>query len=326
MIMNKLIRGFIIVLVITFIIVSIFYVVKILDNSSEEIDNVSTLKEEKEDQLVTYGFTEDESNLIKSKLSDDNIKLIINNKYDKSLVLGLINNDYYIDSNLQRYFNYSNNNSDMKNNDIIKNVNSNIDNEFYNYDIQSDTSKGILMIANKFYKLGSDFAGYDLVDVPAKYSQYNTSFKLNKEAYEHFVEMWNDANAVGLDFRVYSGYRSYDLQTKLYNNYVNRDGKEEADTYSARAGHSEHQTGLAVDLKSRTMNTDYFEKTDEFAWLQDNAHKYGFILRYNLGQEYLTGYMYEPWHYRYCGVECATYIYEHKINFEEYYEYFVKNK
>ena len=202
MIMNKLVRGFIIVLVITFIIVSIFYVIKILDNSSEEIDNVSTLKEEKEDQLVTYGFTEDESNLIKSKLSDDNIKLIINNKYDKSLVLGLINNDYYIDSNLQRYFNYSNNNSDIKNNDIIKNVNSNIDNEFYNYDIQSDTSKGILMIANKFYKLGSDFDGYDLVDVPAKYSQYNTSFKLNKEAYEHFVEMWNDANAVGLDFRV----------------------------------------------------------------------------------------------------------------------------
>ena len=151
MIMNKLIRGFIIVLVITFIIVSIFYVVKILDNSSEEIDNVSTLKEEKEDQLVTYGFTEDESNLIKSKLSDDNIKLIINNKYDKSLVLGLINNDYYIDSNLQRYFNYSNNNSDMKNNDIIKNVNSNIDNEFYNYDIQSDSSIGILIIANKFY-------------------------------------------------------------------------------------------------------------------------------------------------------------------------------
>ena len=231
---------------------------------------------------------------------------------------------YFIENNLSRYINYYNNNSDLDWKDIVTNVNTNIDNEFYNNDMDTDTSKGILMITNKFYKLTSDFEGLNLVKVSEDDSMYGRTYYLNEEAYEHFKEMVSDARSIGLDFGIYSAYRSYDTQVNLYNNYVKRDGVALADTYSARAGYSEHQTGLAVDLRSRTMNTSYFEETNEYKWLKDNAHKYGFIIRYPEEFVYITGYQFEPWHYRYCGKEAATIIYNEGITFDEYYEYYVK--
>jgi len=113
-----------------------------------------------------------------------------------------------------------------------------------------------------------------------------------------------------------SGFRSYETQKTLYNNYVARDGKEEADRYSARPGHSEHQTGLAFDLNSLDQS---FGETKEGIWLAEHCAEYGFIIRYPAGKEEVTGYMYEPWHIRYIGTETAKLVTESGLCLEEYF-------
>lgn len=135
---------------------------------------------------------------------------------------------------------------------------------------------------------------------------------------EAFNKMQAAARAAGLNIYISSGFRSYSYQKTLYNNYVNRDGVVAADTYSARAGHSEHQSGLAFDVN--TIN-DSFANTEEGKWLNDNCYKYGFILRYPNGKSDETGYQYEPWHFRYVGVELAEKLYNNGnwITVEDYF-------
>lgn len=135
---------------------------------------------------------------------------------------------------------------------------------------------------------------------------------------EAFNKMQAAAKIDGLNIYISSGFRSYSYQKTLYNNYVNRDGVVAADTYSARAGHSEHQSGLAFDVN--TIN-DSFANTEEGKWLNDNCYKYGFILRYPNGKSGETGYQYEPWHFRYVGVELAEKLYNNGnwITVEDYF-------
>lgn len=155
-----------------------------------------------------------------------------------------------------------------------------------------------ILIANKTYGLPSDYApGLD----PEAESQFNT---LSAAAAQE-----------GLNLFIYSGYRSYDYQSRIYNNYVSMYGQETADTFSARPGHSEHQTGLAMDINCAD---DSFEGTPEAIWLAENCYKYGFIIRYPKGKQDITGYKYEPWHIRYLGVETATAVYNSGLTLEEY--------
>ena len=159
-----------------------------------------------------------------------------------------------------------------------------------------------ILIANKTYSLPSSYYPGGLT------SEFNSAFS----------DMKNAASNDGLNIYVVSGFRSYNTQDNLYNNYVNRDGRDAADTYSARPGHSEHQTGLAADIN---MVDDDFEYTPEGKWLNDNAYKYGFILRYPKGKTNETGYIYESWHYRYVGVNLATKLYNggNWISLENYF-------
>ena len=114
-----------------------------------------------------------------------------------------------------------------------------------------------------------------------------------------------------------SGYRSYSYQQNLYDRYVSQNGKKEADTFSARAGFSEHQTGLAMDILNHKW--DYIDESDkEYTWLINNSYKYGYILRYLKNKEHITGYIYEPWHFRYVGIELATEITKLGITYDEY--------
>ena len=173
-------------------------------------------------------------------------------------------------------------------------------------DTTSDVLKIIdgILIVNKTYSLPENY-------VPENTYKDATGLKycsecINNEAYEEFKLMKADATALGLNIWIQSGYRSYELQNELYTNYVNTDGKEAADTYSARPGHSEHQTGLAFDLN--TISDD-FAYTDEGKWVNANAWKYGYILRYPKGKEKITGYKYEPWHFRYVGKKLAIKLY-----------------
>ena len=130
--------------------------------------------------------------------------------------------------------------------------------------------------------------------------------------------MQGEAKALGLNLVLSSGWRSYWDQQIIYNNYVSKDGQEAADTYSARPGYSEHQSGMCFDLNS--VN-DSFTNTNEGKWVNDNAFKYGFIIRFPKGKENETGYQYESWHLRYVGKELAEKLYNDGewISLEGYY-------
>lgn len=251
-------------------------------------------------------------------LAENDIKLEYNDELAE-----LLKEKYFIKSNINRYLDYKNKNNNLSNEDIIRNVNANIDYTFYTNIKSSDTSKGKLMIVNKYYNLSSSYKG-DLVET-GNYS-INSNYKMDREAFEAYKKLYEDAVKNNLHIKIRSAYRSYFDQQYIYNGYVAKDGKAEADRYSARAGHSEHQTGLAIDISAASDLWGDFSKTQEFTWMKDNSYKYGFILRYPKDKEYITGYMYEPWHYRYVGVDVAKYIYENNITYDEYYAYFIENK
>ncbi|MFF6016639.1 M15 family metallopeptidase [Lysinibacillus fusiformis] len=164
--------------------------------------------------------------------------------------------------------------------------------------------KGILL-ANKIYPLPSTFAPEE-----------------NPEARQALNQMLEAAKQQGFDLVAFSGYRSFEYQTTLYNNYVNRDGQAAADRYSARPGYSEHQTGLAFDIGERGKEdvwlTEEFGETPAGQWLFAHAQEYGFILRFPQNKEEITGYMYESWHYRYVGKDVAKEIAKQSITLEEY--------
>ena len=149
--------------------------------------------------------------------------------------------------------------------------------------------------------------------------------ELVKEAKDNFEAMAKAAQKEDLNIIAMSTYRSYDYQVKIYNQYVKKDDQEKVDTYSGRPGHSEHQTGLAVDVYNGKVNYTKFESTKEFEWMKKHAEEYGFILRFPKDKEKETGYMYESWHYRYVGKDIAKYINKHNISFEEYYATKIKD-
>ncbi|MHD0397156.1 M15 family metallopeptidase [Staphylococcus simulans] len=146
----------------------------------------------------------------------------------------------------------------------------------------------------------------------------------NQTARQHLNEMMQAAHQQGLHIVYRSGFRSYQEQVGLYNSYVKRDGQKAADKYSARPGYSEHQTGLAFDVGTPPGNKDFLEaygETPEGKWLAQHAHEYGFILRYPKGKEHVTGYQYEPWHFRYVGQKHARAIHAQHTTLEEYLDY-----
>lgn len=162
-----------------------------------------------------------------------------------------------------------------------------------------------IVIASKKYPLPSTYA-------PGE----------SKEARAAFQEMAAEAKLSGYELIAFSTYRSFDYQTQLYDRYVTNDGQEAADRYSARPGYSEHQTGLAFDIGEQHFEQHFaresFGETEAGKWVAANAHKYGFIMRYPNGAEKITGYMYEPWHFRYIGVELAAQVYEANETLEEF--------
>lgn len=260
----------------------------------------------------------------------DNINGIIsyiNNYKDYEInldntTLSFIEEKYFIIDNLNRYLKYYKNNKNLSYKEIITHINSNLDYPFYESS-PADLSKGMYSLINKYYYLDYNFIPDNLETVSYEYAINNT--KLNKLALENFIKMADDAKKENLTLKITTAYRDYNFQSILYNNYVNSDGKDLADTYSARPGYSEHQFGYSFDLtNSNYSDFEKFEYTDEYTWLQENAYKYGFIQRYPKDKEYITGYQFESWHYRYVGIDIAKYIYENDITYEEYYAYYLR--
>ncbi len=243
---------------------------------------------------------------------------------EKLAMLNNINNtvSFFLMDNLDRYISYKNINSDLTDEEIVIRVNIGIDNDFYTNIKSSPYQYTEKVLVNKYYSITSDYIPTNLVTVS---SEYSSNVKLDKPAADAFVELCKDAKELGLTIYGQSGYRSYNNQKSIYNSYLNRDSKAVVDTYSARAGHSEHQTGLSIDISNDpSISYSYFGKSDSYLWLKDNAHKYGFTIRYTTENQFLTGYKSEPWHIRYFGTEISTYLYEHNITYEEYYVRFLQ--
>jgi zinc D-Ala-D-Ala carboxypeptidase len=181
----------------------------------------------------------------------------------------------------------------------------------------------MLIVANKERNLPEDYVPADLVtpNVPFPFKEDLPKKKLRKEAALSVEVLFKAAEEQGLELLAQSGYRSYDTQVSIFAYNADQYGEEKANQTSAQPGQSEHQTGLSLDVTSPQVNyelVEEFGETKEGKWLAENAHKYGFIIRYLKDKEEITGYQYEPWHLRYVGVEHAKEIHERGITLEEY--------
>lgn len=175
-----------------------------------------------------------------------------------------------------------------------------------------DNQNSIYYIVNKSRALPADFIPRNLVSIGGEQLRSDTANALN--------ELFDAARGDGINLKVISGYRSYNYQQMVYGDYVKKDGRTKADTYSARPGHSEHQLGLAADLGSGSCDLQIcFGDTKAGKWLLNNSYKYGFIIRYGKDQASLTGYQYEPWHVRYVGIDLATKIYKSGKTLEQFF-------
>ena len=191
-----------------------------------------------------------------------------------------------------------------------------MNNKFYKDIKLINNPNDINVLVNKNNKLDNNYIPHDLELIDKFFSSKN--IYLRKVAKKNFENMCKEAKKNNLSIIAISGYRSYEYQKELYNNYVKEKGGIEADMCSARAGHSEHQTGLAIDISDNSLDYSNFGSSKEYIWIINNAYKYGFILRYPKDKEYLTGYKSEPWHIRYIGKNIAKYIFDNNITLEEY--------
>lgn len=276
--------------------------------------------------LICFCFTGLTSLIIRNfsnEKTKSNEKTFTNNKdlseKDKKLKkLGNINKkiSYFKMSNLDRYITYKEKNNSLSNTQIVKDVNMDLDKDPYTDMKEAKNLNKINILVNKHNYLKENYVPNNLEQIDTKYALSNMSL-VNTAKYA-FENMSKEANKENLKIIAMSTYRSYEYQVNLYNNYAKSDGKAAADTYSGRPGNSEHQTGLAVDVYNQDETYTNFEKTEEYIWMQDNAYKYGFILRFPKGKEKETGYEFESWHYRYVGKNIAKIIKENNISLEEY--------
>lgn len=235
-----------------------------------------------------------------------------------------IENKLFDYSKFERYLAYQKKHNKLSVDEVIFRIELNLDKTYYEDATIVKDPDDITVLTNKYLEIPEDYEPKDLVDMDNKYA--NNTYgqkKLRKEAYEEFVKMVDAANADGVKFYAESAYRSFDYQDKIYKNYVYSNGTQKAEKYAARAGFSEHELGLAIDLANIWTITT---KGEEYKWLTKNAHKYGYIFRYKKEWEDITGYSAESWHIRYVGKKIATDVVNKNMSYEEYYIKYIANK
>ncbi len=181
------------------------------------------------------------------------------------------------------------------------------------------------ILVNKNNLLDSTYVPEHLIEVHAPTGEKldpNYINRIDIVAYQYFLEMQKKALQFGYEIFIDSSYRSYDYQQKLFSDLVLKKGYEYAKKYCAIPGSSEHQTGLAIDVilrRNGNMIENFTDDEPEIVWLIHNSYIYGYILRYPKNKESITGYNYEPWHYRFCGLDLAKFLYNNDETMEEYY-------
>ncbi len=272
-------------------------------------------------KLLEKSYTKDETTKLIKSLKNNELNYILKIDYNKEII-SFINERYFIFNNLEKYLDYYNKNKNINKSEIINLVNVHRDYDFYENTQKANISLNELMLVNKYYSLDETYMTDDIVEVSSQYAYEGNSLK--EVAYQAFKSLYDDAKNEGLKIIINSSYRSFESQSNLWKTRETYYGEEKADAYAARAGFSEHQTGLAIDVSTYRDTQNDFSLTQEYLWMVDNSYKYGFILRYPEGKENITGYSYEPWHYRYVGKEVALKIKELNITFDEYYAYYIE--
>lgn len=220
--------------------------------------------------------------------------------------------------NYDRYIAYSDETGEDDEETVLI-VNMDLDKDDY-VDYKDVTTFSTDMLVNKHRKLGEDFVPKDLVKLEEPYAS-SDDMQGSRLAYNAFKKLYKAAEDDGYGIVINSAYRSYSDQVDLCDTYRNLYGENYVLKYVAQPGFSEHQTGLGFDIGSKTTNV--FINSREYEWMQDNAYKYGFIMRFPKKFVKITGFNTEPWHYRYVGVDIATYIHEHNMPYEEYFAMFL---
>jgi len=265
-------------------------------------------------KYLEIGYNANEINNI-FKISEKNQKKLL--KLEKKDFNDYIHISNFNIDNLERYNTYlETTKKDIQT--VVTYVNINLDKPFYTDSKLVENTNDLTIIVNKYNHVDKDFVPKDLV-VLFDSTRNAKMVKPAAEAYKQFIDA---AKQDGITLESTTAYRSYSFQNTLYTNYVAKDGKEEADTYSARPGSSEHQLGLAVDLNDPNVIGSRLDEKD-YKWVLDNSYKYGFIVRYTEAGIPITGYMEEPWHIRYLGTELATKVYESGLTYEEYYDLYI---
>ena len=282
-------------------------------------------KQTNEYKLLEKGYSLEDTKTIFAKLSEtEQQKLIDNDKDDK--IISLLEQKYFLEKNLEDYKEYINKNNETDYAKVISIVNVHANHKWYQLELNTNKDLGMLMNVNKFYALSETYTPENLknIDLTYAYGKEGDN-KLIDYAYDKFLELWQAANDQGFYLMVTSSYRDYESQKEIYDYRVSTWGERKADETAARPGHSEHQTGLVIDMTSKTEPlADSFTDSEAYKWLKENAYKYGFIERYPEGKTYLTGYNPESWHWRYVGLEAAKTMHDEDITFDEYYAFYIE--
>lgn len=282
-------------------------------------------KQTNEYKLLEKGYSLEDTKTIFAKLSEtEQQKLINNDKDDK--IISLLEQKYFLEKNLEDYQEYIRKNNEDDYAKVISIVNVHANHKWYQLDLNTQEDLGMLMNVNKFYTLSETYIPENLRNIELSYAYGEEGEnKLIDYAYDKFLELWQAANEQGFYLMVTSSYRDYQGQKEIYDYRVSTQGERKADETAARPGHSEHQTGLVIDMTSKTEPlADSFSNSEAYKWLKENAYKYGFIERYPEGKTYLTGYNPESWHWRYVGEEAAKLIHDEDITFDEYYAFYIE--
>lgn len=274
-------------------------------------------------KLSDKGYNKNTINFILKNMTPKEITAMLSKEYDKDFE-EYITLDLFDYNKYKRYVSYQEKHNDLKLDDIVTRVELNLDKDYYEDTKKIKNPDDIIVLVNKYRYLDENYEPKDLVDMDDEFANNSDNQKrLRKEPYIWFKKMVKDAKKVGISFYAESAFRTYNYQEIIYNSYLSVYGRANTDAVAARPGHSEHQTGLTVDLANIwTLK----EGMEEYEWVKKNAHKYGYIIRYEPDKEDITGYGAESWHIRYVGKDIATYIYKHNITFDEYYVKFINNK
>lgn len=269
--------------------------------------------------LIEKGYSNNNISLILSKGNDSDVSEFA--KRDKVKYLEEFYSIPYAKLKYyDRYVDYSKNTGEDEETTVLY-VNLGMDNEGYTNATKVEKFSPTMLV-NKHFELDSSFVPDNLVKFDDIYTKGEEQKGVGV-AVKAFSEMYEAAKSEGYDLFINSSYRSYEDQEELCESYRSRYGDNYVKNYVAKPGFSEHQTGLAFDIGSR--NSNVFASSKEYTWIKDNAHKYGFIYRFQKSKESITEFRHEAWHYRYVGKEVAKYIYDNDITLEEYYVQFLDN-